>query len=316
MHQQRTGGVLRRVGVELGPDQVALARVRVDHDDGLVLVVRACEVGLGHEPRAVERGRVVEAGHLGHHDLAGREAVGGVVGLGVDRDAVLVARHLAGLQRQSAPGGRVVVALGEVVVGEGQQAGGRVDRVTAHGRAGGRAPRRRGRAGRARRRGQRSDAWLRTLHRRPVGADRIRSARGVRVAAGRSGLAGRGPAGRRRHAGRGDRLVAARSRRRDAGRRQRAHRGHGHRRLRRGRARRGGRRRAGRRAAARGHLRHQRRAGRRRRAHVRRHGARLRARADRPRARRCARSPRRSTRSGPWRWRRCSTAPAPGRSWR
>ena len=76
---QRDVARVRRVGVELRPDQLALERARVDDDDRLSGVVGALDVGDRHCPCAAEGLWRVEPGHLRDDHVAGAEAVVPVV---------------------------------------------------------------------------------------------------------------------------------------------------------------------------------------------------------------------------------------------
>ncbi len=123
----------QRVGVDLGPDRVALAGLGVDHHDGLVVVVVGAEVVDRDDPRVVERGLRLDLGDLDDDHVAGAEAVGAqVVGV-VDRHPVLVFRHRLQVQRQAPAGVSGAVGDREVVVRPRLQADGRVDEVAAVG---------------------------------------------------------------------------------------------------------------------------------------------------------------------------------------
>ena len=128
---QQPVGVGLRVRVELDPDELALARAGVEDQHRRAPRAVARQVAQADGVRALQgRGRV-QAGDLRQDHRAGREAVERVERRGVDRHAGAVARHLAGLQVDAAPGVRVAVGAREGVVGERQQAGGVVETVTA-----------------------------------------------------------------------------------------------------------------------------------------------------------------------------------------
>ena len=90
--------------------------------------VRSMSV-IGTAPVFVERGRRVEAGHLGDDLLAGAEAVVAVPLVGADRVAGDVARHRERVQVEAPAGVGGRVGDREVVVRPRLQADGRVERV-------------------------------------------------------------------------------------------------------------------------------------------------------------------------------------------
>ena len=116
------GGVRgSRHGVDLDPDRPALPGRRVDHDDGRVPAVLADVVDRDRAGRP-DVGDRVDARDLEQDRRALAEAVGGVVGGGVDVDAEDVRRHPFGVEIDPAPGRAAAVGTGVVVVGEGEQA--------------------------------------------------------------------------------------------------------------------------------------------------------------------------------------------------
>ena len=129
--EQVAGRVARRGVVDLGPDGMTAAGLRVDHDDRGALVAVAGQVGLRHRAGPGQGGVAVEAGEPRHEGRARAEPVGGVVVRGRDRDALRVAGHVRVGEVEPPPGGRAGVRPREVVVGPREQAGGRVDRVAA-----------------------------------------------------------------------------------------------------------------------------------------------------------------------------------------
>ena len=129
--EQVAGRVARRGVVDLGPDRVAAAGLRVDDDDRGALVAVAGQVGLRHRAGPGQGGVAVEAGEPRHEGRARAEPVGGVVVRGRDRDALRVAGHVRVGEVEPPPGGRAGVRPREVVVGPREQAGGRVERVAA-----------------------------------------------------------------------------------------------------------------------------------------------------------------------------------------
>ena len=120
-----------RVGVELGPDRLALAGRRVDDDDRLRGVGVAREVGVRDRHRSGRRRRGVEAGDLGDDHRAGAEAVVAVELVGLDRHARAVPRHRQEVEVDPPAGVRGRVGDGEAVVGERIEADGRVQPVAA-----------------------------------------------------------------------------------------------------------------------------------------------------------------------------------------
>jgi hypothetical protein len=129
--QQRRVGGRRRVGVQLGPDQLPAQRACVDHQDRRTRVEGTGHVGDRDRAGLGEGGGRVEPRHLGHDRAAGAEAVGPVVVGRLDRRARRVRRHHRGGQREMA-------MVPEVVVRPGQQAARGVDRVAAGSVGGGR----------------------------------------------------------------------------------------------------------------------------------------------------------------------------------
>ena len=125
------------VGVELGPDRVALAGARVDHTTGerlRRLRARSAErrqLAAPQRPPALSR-----PGHLDDEHRARAEAVGAVHVGRVDRHAVLVARHRAPGRLSRRPVSRALVALGKRVVRPRVEADGRIGEVAALGRLG------------------------------------------------------------------------------------------------------------------------------------------------------------------------------------
>ena len=96
--------------------------VGVDHDDRRVALAVAAEVVDRHGAGRAHVGGGVDARHLEQDRRAGAEAVGGVVGVGVDVGAERVGRHRRGLEVDAPPGRAVAVGDRVVVVGERQQA--------------------------------------------------------------------------------------------------------------------------------------------------------------------------------------------------
>ncbi len=133
--QERRLGGRPGVRVELGPDQLAPQRARVDDDDRLPAVVGARHVGDRHGAGLLERGRGVEARHLQHDRLPRREAVGAVVVARIDRGAAGVARHHRLGQRQVAVAAEVVARPREQAVGAAERVAAGADRRRGHGRA-------------------------------------------------------------------------------------------------------------------------------------------------------------------------------------
>ena len=118
------------VGVELGVDELALARAGVDHHEPRAAGERAPEVRQRHELRARERPLRGEARDAHDDRLAGAEAVLAVVVRDRDAAAGLVGGHRAGAQAHAQAGRALAVAHGQVhVVGERHQARARGERV-------------------------------------------------------------------------------------------------------------------------------------------------------------------------------------------
>src|SRR5947208_12350029 len=95
---------VRRVRIELRPDQLPLACSRVEHHDWLVSIEGARDVGDRYGPRAMEGSRVVEPWDLGDDLLSGAEAVVAVPLVWADRVARDVTRHVLELEVQPPSG--------------------------------------------------------------------------------------------------------------------------------------------------------------------------------------------------------------------
>jgi hypothetical protein len=126
---QRDVARVRRVGVELGPDQLTLERARVDDDDRLGGVVGPLDVRDRHGTGAPERLGRVEARDLGHHHVARAEAVAPVVGRRADGLPEAVLRHPVLLEGEPLARGAGGIRVREVVVGPRIEAGRRIERI-------------------------------------------------------------------------------------------------------------------------------------------------------------------------------------------
>ncbi len=125
-HVARVG----RVRVELGPDQLALERARVDDHDRLARVERALDVGDRHRAGARGRPRACRGpGTFVTIMLPGLKPSLAVVGRGADRLAEPVARHPVVAEREPLAGRAGGVGAREVVVRPRIEARRRVERI-------------------------------------------------------------------------------------------------------------------------------------------------------------------------------------------
>ena len=130
--EQRAARGLRRGAVDLGPDQLPLARLRVDQDDALPAVERPGDVGDRDELVAL-RGRARCRAPSGTTVICwpGLKPSARFQSRGSIRTPSLFARHPGARQREPAARLRPPVLLREVVVGERQQALAAAQRVAA-----------------------------------------------------------------------------------------------------------------------------------------------------------------------------------------